>query len=169
MRGGKPIGLKTAQYTKAKKERMTENENAMLPDTDLPMNAPSFFENKIIKPETVYKRLMRLYNQLDAIIITALDRDLIVNYCKMIEESSELNILRRQLFDMYSNDPDSVSLSDLLAIDARHDRKVSLINTFAHSLYLTPRARAGVVPDKKEIKIVNDPFEDLLNDLESRP
>jgi len=169
MRGGKPTGLKTAQYTKAKKERMTQNENAMLPDTDLPMNAPSFFENKIIKAETVYKRLMRLYNQLDAIIITALDRDLIVNYCKLIEEDSELILLRRQLLDMYQDNPNSVSLSDILAIDARHDRKVSLINTFAHSLYLTPRARAGVVPDKKIIKKENDPFEDFLNDLEDRP
>lgn len=161
----KPEGLKTGAYTKKDREIGAQVEKSMQPDVDLPANAPSFFDFKVVKAEQVYKRLMKYYSQLDAVIVTSLDRDLIVNYCSMVSEMSELKILRRRLLGMYSSNPASTPIADITTIDARIDRKASLIHTLAQSLYLTPRARAGAIPEKKKEKVF-DPFEEFLNELD---
>lgn len=54
----------------------------------------------------------------------------------------------------------------VVKLDGRADRKRDLLFKLRQSLYLTPRARAGAAPDKKEEepKVV-DPLEALLDDV----
>lgn len=59
----------------------------------------------------------------------------------------------------------------VVKLDSRVDRKRSLAMQYMQSLYMTPRSRAGVVPDGKEIpeepddmdKLLSDQFEQLVN------
>jgi phage terminase small subunit len=166
MRPAKPQGIKSGHFTKSDKEFTAEIEKSLLPNTGLPKDAPSLFKFEAVKAETVYKRLMKHYSQLDAVIVTVLDRDLLVNYCNAVAELSELMILRKLSMGKFYSSPSSLSINDILALDSRIDRKKSIILTMAQSLYLTPRARAGVAPEKKKQKDF-DPFDEFLNDIET--
>jgi len=53
----------------------------------------------------------------------------------------------------------------VVKLDGRVDRKRSLLLQWRQSLYLTPRARAGAAPAKKEKEEAPDPLEMLLNDV----
>lgn len=53
----------------------------------------------------------------------------------------------------------------VVKLDGRVDRKRALLLQWRQSLYLTPRARAGAAPTKKEQEVEVDPLEALLNNV----
>jgi len=115
-------------------------------------------------------------------VVTRLDADLLVDYCMLIEQIAELDKMRRSTYTMWervSGDMDAASievalqataladdlLESLVKIDARADRKRALATQMRQSLYLTPRARAGVAPKQKEKEEQPDELDAILNDV----
>jgi phage terminase small subunit len=134
--------------------------------------------------EGVWRRAMRTYGELAKEIVTRLDQDLLIDYCLLMEQLSEMDQLRRSSVEIYQvmerarieaaeTDPAlALSLGEkvlnafdsILKLDARVDLKRSKLHTLRQSLYLTPRARAGTAPAAKEEEEAPDEMEKLLND-----
>lgn len=133
-----------------------------------------------------WRRLMRLYNQLEAEIVSKLDFDLLADYCILVEQVYELDMMRRAAWQVWeslngawdSREADwdiermmeialrlTQAANDTLKLDGRVDRKRALLLQLRQSLYLTPRARAGVVPASKDEPPPPDDLEQLLNDV----
>lgn len=168
-RPGKPAGLITRAETKVDKAARLAKERALSPRSGLPMDAPSFFERPV-KAAEVWRWLMRTYAELDGQIITKLDQHLLTDYCRLMEQLSELDQERASIVvDLQAarekHDSTAVaSLRELLVkYDSRIDRKRALLLQWRQSLYLTPRARAGVAPAQKEVAPEHDPFEEIFD------
>jgi hypothetical protein len=125
---------------------------------------------------------MRLYGELEAQVVTRLDADLLVDYCMLIEQVAELDKMRRSTYAMWervSGDMNAANLEvalqaaalaedlleSLVKIDGRADRKRALALQMRQSLYLTPRARAGVAPKQKDKEEQPDELDAILNDV----
>jgi hypothetical protein len=177
----KPQGLKARHDTKDEIEQRTAAESAMTPESSLPMSAPSKLDGHEIAAGT-WRRLMRIYSELDAHIVTTLDRDLLLNYCLISEQLVELDELRAAAFKLWADLMQElkdlpkgnlevklaligklqIAMNDIKGMDARCDQKRRLLLVYEQSLYLTPRSRAGVAPAEKEKPIV-DPMDELLD------
>lgn len=180
----KPHGLNTRHDTKADKAARVEQESSMEPETSLPMNPPARLA-KHEKASAAWRRLMRLYNEIEATVVTRLDMDLLVDYCILMEQATELDQMRKSSYEIWQQfEKERIRLLDeddaagatkaavhaadtfelIVKLDSRGDRKRSLLLQMRQSLYLTPRARAGAAPEKKEQEpAVMDPLEALLN------
>jgi hypothetical protein len=142
---------------------------------------------------------MRLYNELDAEIVTRLDGDLLVDYCIMMEQVTQIDHMRQAAYDLWlelganhhkakeaaraeiTGTPKAKEKEDLaeqlamkvlnafdtvVKLDARGERKRAILKQYRESLYLTPRARAGAAPAKKETEEKPlDPMEQLLGSV----
>jgi phage terminase small subunit len=106
--------------------------------------------------QKVWRRVMRLYADVEATIVTGLDQDLLIEYCTVVAEVEELNGLRAALAD---------DMDALIKLDARVDRKRAHLHKLRESLYLTPRARAGVAPAAAQAEETPDEMEQLLGEV----
>jgi phage terminase small subunit len=181
----KPLALHTRHATQAEKDARVTAEKAMTGDRGLPITPPA----RLAKHETaaaVWRRLMRLYGELEAELVTRLDQDLLCDYCILMEQVTELDQLRRDAYEIYEamraawaelpeGTPPAEKLDlamklqtafgEVIKLDGRVDRKRALLLQLRQSLYLTPRARAGVAPSKKEEEAPVDPLEQLLDNV----
>jgi phage terminase small subunit len=183
----KPAGLITRAETKAKKQARIENEQALQPVRDLPMDTPARLKDHP-GAAAAWRRLMRRYDELKAIVVTRMDEDLLVDYCMLLEQLHEMDELRKSAVDSWKmldkrskvlmklgEIADAVRMAAKIAdifemivkLDSRVDRKRSLLLQIRQSLYLTPRSRAGAAPEKKEKPEEPDELEKLLNDVET--
>lgn len=179
----KPASLIVRHDTAADRAERNAQESAMDPGGALPMNAPARLQGHPVAG-AAWRRLMRLYGELEAQVVTRLDADLLVDYCMLIEQIAELDKMRRSTYAMWervSGNMDSANLEvalqaaalaedlleSLVKIDARADRKRALATQMRQSLYLTPRARAGVAPKQKEKEEAPDELEMLLGEVAS--
>ena len=212
----KPQGLKTRHDTKAEIETRVANEEAMTPDRELPMKEPARLKDHPAAAE-VWRRLMRGWNEIEAKVVTRMDLDLLVDYCILMEQVGELDLMRKTTYQQWlelgvahdqakkkaketekavkelikagvnppktgSGSLDEVgrwqekaiemasrcldAFEAVVKLDGRVDRKRALLLQWRQSLYLTPRARAGAAPDRKEKPAeVIDPLESLLNNV----
>lgn len=182
----KPAGLITRAQTKAEKQRRIENEQALQPVRDLPMDTPARLKDHP-GAGAAWRRLMRRYDELKAVVVTRMDEDLLVDYCMLLEQLQEMDALRKSAVEIWkmldeqrkvlmelSQVADAIHVAAkeadtfemIVKLDSRVDRKRSLLLQLRQSLYLTPRARAGAAPDKKEKPIPPDELEKLLDDVE---
>lgn len=164
----KPTGLITRAETKESKQKRKSAEKALTPVGDLPKMPAALKGNRIASG--VYTRLIKDYGSLEAKIISKLDYDILVDYCLMMAEVLELSNTRKQVSERAD---EAETLDELLAaaglllkIDARSDRKRSQLHVLRQSLYLTPRARAGVNPPTKKEEEPEDELERLLNEID---
>lgn len=215
----KPVDLHTRHATKAEKAARVASEDAMTPARGLPMAAPA----RLAKHEqaaTIWRRLVRLYSELESEIVTALDQDLLIDYCILMEQIGELDMMRKSAFQawlelglahdqakkqareaaasakeaqrfanetgalMPEKGPGSLAEVDKLEgkildlaiactnafdavvkLDARGDQKRKTLLQWRQSLYLTPRARAGTAPTKREEEPEQDPMDALLGEV----
>ena len=181
----KPKSLIVRHETAAEKSDRAEHESEMRPDKSLPLTAPA----RLQKHETasaIWRRLMRLYSDLDGEIVTRLDMDLLVDYCILMEQVTELDMMRKTAYiawlqlakkheELSKNKKSDEALEialkvvgafdAIIKLDSRADRKRALLHQWRQSLYLTPRARAGVAPSKKDPEPPPDPMETLLNEV----
>lgn len=183
-RPGKPPSLVTRDETKARKAERAANAAAVRPDRKLPKAAPAILDGRPVAQST-WRRLLRIYQDLEGEIVTLLDQDLLTNYCLLTDQMGELDTMRSAAIDIYNRlqgqyeklitdgqiaealllAPKILTAADaVVKIDARSDRKRTLMLQFEQSLYLTPRARAGVAPTKKEPDEPIDDLEALLNE-----
>ena len=157
----------------------------MRPERGLPMSPPARLRGHKVA-SAAWRRMMRMYAELEGEIVTRLDSGLLIDYCLLIEQVFELDQMRQaayQAWTMLGSEYDKLLQSGqleeaislvgkmtsasevLIKLDSRVDRKRDLVFKFRQSLYLTPRARAGVAPAKKEQEEPKDPLEMLLDDV----
>lgn len=180
----KPQALHTRHSTRAEKEKRAGQEEALLPAQKLPKDPVSLFEGHPVALAT-WRRLMREFDQLEAVIVTRLDMDMLVDYCILSEQITELDQMRKvayrswlilgKLVEKYSEEEGKEEAAETVAmkvvnlfdavikLDGRADRKRDMLMKLRQQMYLTPRARAAVDPKKKEKEEVEDPLETMLN------
>ena len=178
----KPNGLNRRHETKADKTKRESQEGAMRSERKLSGAAPARLTGHKVASE-VWRRLMREYNQLEAVIVTRIDVDLLIDYCMLMEQVVELDTMRHTAYALWlelgakhdASEPDeaaevAMSVVDafdaVIKLDGRVDRKRALLLQLRQSLYLTPRARAGAVPKTKTPEPEKDPLEDLLDEVD---
>jgi len=179
----KPLSLySSTDRHKARREARADAEKGMISKIGLSTAAPARLRGHK-RAAAVWRRLMKIYNTLAAQIVTGLDWVLVENYCLGCEELDELIFMRTTSFATYrelnqafkraqleGETEKAVSLAKdltgayeaVLKVDARVDRKKQLLHTLSQSLYITPRARAGVTPAQKEVEFT-DEFAELFD------
>lgn len=167
MPAGKPSALHTRHATKAEAEKRSAVESLMS-GRALSARVPGRLKGH--GPATAaWRRLMAELKELEAVIVTRLDLDLLIDYCMLTEQVEELDELRRDTYRAIKDrqaEKQPIEEDDIdavIKIDGRVDRKRALLLQMRQSLYLTPRARAGVAPKEKEPKSQEDPMEAILN------
>jgi hypothetical protein len=167
----KPRALNTRKETKAQRNARIAAESAATPKTSLDKAAPASLKGHTQARKT-WKRLIDLYFETEGTIVTAFDEDLLIKYCLAEEELDELFDMRSQIKKLWTAHsklltrikvkPDELKiyfntlaqanalLQRFQGMDARMDGKRKLVFALSQSLYLTPRSRAGVVPQPKE-------------------
>jgi hypothetical protein len=115
-----------------------------------------------------------VYLGLAAEIVSTLDLDQLADYCLLIGQVAELDRLRAATLASWERmaqegkaEQAGELLDLILKIDARSDRKRSLLNQLRQSLYLTPRSRAGTAPKPKPAEPELDDLEKYLLSIES--
>jgi hypothetical protein len=177
----KPLALVTRHDTNEDIAARKEAEAAMRPTTELSGRVPVALHGHKLA-QRVWKRMISIYEEMDAQIVSKLDEDMLVDYCLVMEELVDLDrlhLLSMSVFeqldervrDLYSGTDElmpllkqlTLLLKEIKSIDARSDRKRTFLHKLRQSLYLTPRSRAGVTPDGKAPEEAADPMEALLN------
>lgn len=181
----KPASLITRAETLADKAARIAKEQAVKPARPLQVAPPVALKGHAVASAT-WRRIMGIYRELDDEIVTRLDMDHLVDYCMLTEQTGELDEMCKTLQESYvilkkaqakaieeERTTDAVNLAGDIAhgfdgivkLDARRERKRALLKLFRESLYLTPRARAGVAPANKDLPEPPDPLEQLLGNV----
>jgi hypothetical protein len=159
MPAAKPADLIERHETAAETAQRAQAEASMRPRSGLQKTPPAALKDKAVA-QREWRRAMNLYGQLEAEIVTALDYSILLQYCILCDQLAEMDALRQGLMDEDEKDIDAI-----VKLDARLDRKRALLHSMQQSLYLTPRARAGTAPKKKEKEPEKDPLELLLDEV----
>jgi phage terminase small subunit len=179
----KPSGLKTRHDTAADKKAGESREESLRPGRDLPVAAPARLKDHEIA-SGVWRRIMRMYRGLEAEVVTGMDLDLLIDYCLVTEQVQQLDVMRATAYQAWEKlnegwekiliegDEDKianatirleVAQTEVMKFDARVDQKRKFLFQLRQSMYLTPRARAGAAPAKKEKEEAPDELEQLLD------
>jgi len=180
----KPISITTRHNTKAEAAAKSAAESALSPQSRLSVAAPARLRGHT-KAIGVWKRTIGLYLEIDGEIATAFDQDLLIKYCLLEEEASNLEKMRDQIHDDWEVNqkaakkikPSDDNLETWVkmwgvvnamfqrfqGMDARLDGKRKLLLAIAQSLYLTPRSRAGVAPPEREAEAPKSAMGALLD------
>jgi len=181
----KPSSLIQRHETAAEKAQRSERESQLRPERSLPMAAPARLDGHEIA-QAAWRRMMRTYAGLEGEVVTRLDQELLLNYCMLVEQLAEIDTMRKTAYAAWlllakaheklveaGQFDDAVLMAvqvvgafdAVLRLDGRADRKRDLLHKYSQSLYLTPRARAGTAPAKKEQEPPPDELEQLLDDV----
>jgi hypothetical protein len=183
----KPVSLNKRHDTKAVRKKREAGEAALTPKFPLMLRAPAKLTGAVAR--TTWKETVALYLGLDARIVSVLDRGLLMDFCVISGQLAEIDDLRAKARRNYFKaqirldrireskkhpvlDPKQLQLlinavnwqMDLiLKLDSRADRKRALLHTMRQSLYLTPRSRAMMVPERKTPEPLKSDMEKLLD------
>jgi len=187
MPAAKPTALHTRHSTKPEIELRTAQEERMKPGRSLPAMPRSLKDHPVAQAS--WRRLMREFSSIDAVLVTRLDMDQLIDYCILEEQKTEIDTMRKAAYGsliILIKARDAAQANGLLEeagklagrvvdasdaviqLDSRSDRKRDLLLKLRQSLYLTPRARAGTAPKDKKEEPPEDPFEVMLNALPSK-
>jgi len=187
----KVSGLIKKHETKEEKQTRAAKESAVKPKERLSKTPPPALAGHPIATK-LWVEMIRLYGQLEAEIVSLLDRDVLTDYCLITEQLQEMDALRIdamrlfkqataelkkldqpanrktvtakekiQLIGIVSN-----AFDDIVKLDARVDRKRTLLTNLRQSLYLTPRSRAGVAPQPKKPEEPKSKMDKILSQAE---
>lgn len=176
----KPLALIVRHSTKDEKKDRLAQESAMTPIEMLSLEVPPALQGERYKYAAgVWVRCIGLYLELQKMLATPLDENLLIKYCKAEQQFVEIEQFRdekikelasiREKAGKIKLTSDAKQLKEwrqvLMAIndmekniaflDARLDAKGKYIHSMQQSLYLTPRSRAGVNPQKKREEVVD--------------
>ncbi len=179
----KPTALIERHETAAEFAVREGKDAALRPGRKLTANPPAQLKGHKVA-QKAWRRLMRLYGELEAEIVTRMDVDMLVDYCMLIEQVQELDDMRRSAvkvwetlncaldeFDGNAKDRYKLAihvgyaLNDVVKFDGRADRKRDLLFKLRQSLYITPRARAGSIPNQKKPEEPIDPLAQMLDNV----
>jgi hypothetical protein len=180
----KPRTLINSADTKKNKQARESAEAAVTPKTLLTIKPPSALTGHK-HASGIWQRLMSLYSETEGTIVTAFDEQILITYCKILEEEinlenkvSELDKAQKDMLTKASktkptaeNFKDWVSMwgevntltKNFKGMDARLDGKRKHRLALEQSLYLTPRSRAGVPPPEKPPEKPKSGMGELLN------
>lgn len=167
----KLASLMSQHDAKSARATRADAEAAYHPKNPLLLNPPARLKG-YQGAGALWRQTIEMYRSLEVTIVSALDQDMLVDYCILGVQLVEMDGMRasaqksfrtaRALLERYSErkdvDPkllikwqDSVNWAEgvIVKIDARVDRKRALLHTLRQSLYMTPRSRAGVAPPEK--------------------
>ena len=185
----KPQSLIVRHDTNADKAERGARESALRPKTALPSAPPTRLAGHEVA-RSAWRRLLKVYGELDAPIVTRLDLDMLTDYCLLLEQTGELDTMRRVAYTIWlelsaahgqavakaeSDKALELALAVVGAFDAvvkldgRVDRKRALMHQWRQSLYLTPRTRAGVAPEPKKEPEPEDDLERMLRGVNLGP
>jgi hypothetical protein len=181
----KPHALHRPSRHTAASEARERAESALAPKTKLASKPPAALAHNPEAART-WKRLIALFREVQATMITAFDEDLLVKYCLAKAELQELKTIReevkrswelhKKLLERFRPKPDQLKdyfgalqqanalLQRYQGIDARLDGKRKLLHALQQSMYLTPRSRAGTAPAEREPEMPLDGMETLLGE-----
>jgi hypothetical protein len=167
----KPVALIDKDHHQATADRAerTSAEATFLPQTELSRTPPLALRGHISARQH-WKMLIGLYGEVEGVIATAFDQNLLIKYCLILEECDWLMGIRTKIEKSYTSANTKLTklktddlenyykalsqvnalLTRLQGFDARLDGKRKLALALEQSLYLTPRSRAGVAPPEKE-------------------
>jgi phage terminase small subunit len=91
----KPASLIEKHETNAEKEARTSRESALRPKQALPAAAPARLNGHPVA-ESVWRRIMRVYGEIEGEIVTRLDQDLLENYCLVLDQLVEMDQFRKK-------------------------------------------------------------------------
>ncbi len=137
----KPIDLHADYGHRARYERRKRAEEKVTPKGLVPLNPPVSIRGDSNAAQT-WRRLARLYNQLEAKIITRLDLGLLERYCQLRARIEQLQALQGKI----------TGIDEQLQLDRVLLTYIRLENELAKSLLLTPRSRSGVTPSEQPAK-----------------
>ena len=186
MPAAKPKALIQRHETKAELQARADKESAFDTGFELPKGTPAELKGHRYAAST-WRRLMREFMAIEESYVISLDRDMLINYCILAEQLDELDTLRKAAIDLWkwygkmhedlklegSDIIDTLHIASkvsstfdrIVKLDARADQKRKAIFDLQKSLYMTPRARAGATPRRKEPEQPKDEMEDLLDDI----
>jgi hypothetical protein len=148
----KPISLHTGRRDTPYIQARVRAEAAFTPQKALPMAPPEEISSDPVAA-AIWKRLIKLYRGLEYNFVSLLDKNIILEYCRAISELEMLRKLRAQAIKQNN-------LEAVLKLDARADRKAIRLDNLGDRLYLSPRARSGVVPENKSPEPMEPPFQE---------
>jgi hypothetical protein len=182
----KPKALITRHETAAETAAREEKEAAVRPARGLPTSAPAALKGQKVA-QAAWRAAIRMYGELDGEIVTRLDFDHLVDYCMLLQHLAEIDHMRKVAYQVWlelAKEHDRLKKEEqydeavIMAVkvvgafdavnrlDTRAERKRALLKQWRESLYLTPRARAGVAPKTKEPEPEKDELEQLLDDVD---
>ena len=182
----KPSSLNAMSTTKEELAKRKSAESAMTPKIALNTALPPRLRGRgHVNGAAAWKEVIKIYESTDSVLVTAFDKQILLNYCLAIEQAIELEDLRstiilnwkesekalKKIKKTADNLKEWTAMQEIVngfymrvqGMDARLDGKQKLITSFQQSLYLTPRSRAGVAPAEKEPEGSDDPMDELLN------
>lgn len=161
MAAPKPSDLIVRNETEEEKNRRISRENANKTNVRLPKSAPKELKGHPFA-QAAWRRLMRDFGELKAERVDSQDFDMMVSYCLALEEEDDLVKMRAEALQKLKDGEDDATVKSVLDIDARLDRKRSLLSQYQQQMYMTPRSRAGVVSELAEVEEEEDDMEAFL-------
>lgn len=179
----KPPELLVRHDTKADKAERARVEAALRPAGQLPRRPPARLadvkgkDGRVLIDHSMARaawgKLLKIYGELEAVIATKLDIDMLTDYCILSEQAFEMDKVRQQAQAavVESGDTEEAikALEMVTKVDARVDRKRALLHQFRQSLYLTPRTRAGVAAATRKPPEPEDELERMLRGVDLEP
>lgn len=176
----KSISLSVRHSTKSEIEERRLQESAMTPIEMLSLEVPPDLQGKRYRyAAAVWVRCVGLYLELQNVLATPLDENLLIKYCKAEQQFVEIEQMRdEKILDLKTakEKAKKVKLTgdaernkawqqiwrvigdiekSIATLDARLDAKGKYIHSMQQSLYLTPRSRAGVAPKNKQEETID--------------
>jgi len=96
----KPRSLIVRHETAAEKQQRAERESALRPGRGLPMTPPARLAGHDVAA-AAWRRLMRTWADVEGEIVTRLDMDLLIDYCMLLEQLGELDLMRKTTYQMW--------------------------------------------------------------------
>jgi hypothetical protein len=185
MSAKKPVGLLSYHQSKDECQQRLAGEADLRPKDPLQINPPARLTGHPAA-SGLWRQTIKMYQGLSTEIVSLLDQGILVDYCIMNEQLSEMDQLRITACKNYASaqkmldrlvkknelDPKLLikqlnavnwALDEIVKLDARVDRKRALLYALRMALYLTPRSRAGVVPPEKAPEKPKSAMEKLLD------
>jgi phage terminase small subunit len=144
--------LLRGHFTKDQLAKKEKDKASVTPSIKL--RVPAIIKNNI-EYFKMWKSVIKLYSGTD--LLNALDTDLLSRYC--IEKCSLETTyrLRDKYYKKLNEDYiDILGIDDLLKLETRIEVKTKMLNQMALALYMTPRARAGSIPNQPDKETVDD-------------
>jgi hypothetical protein len=139
-----PLEMQKRHMTNADKLQKEKNKASVTPKVKL--KVPRIIRENL-NYYSIWKETMTLYKGTE--ILNALDAGQLSRYCIEVINLEKLYRMRDEWYDIKKISK-VARQNAIMALETRIEQKTKLINQMALSLYMTPRARAGAVPNKPD-------------------